>query len=66
MTSKVDPHLDARIQGQVAKMKQTVVKRINWDLPANAGLRVRIADSLKSKNDLYNKGESFDRFCIRM
>lgn len=66
MTSKVDPHLDARIQGQVAKMKQTVIKHINWDLPANAELRARIADSWKSKNDLYNKGESFGRFCIRM
>ena len=66
MTSKVDPHLDARIQGQVTKMKQTVTKRTNWNLSANAELRVRIADSWKSKNDLYNKGESFDRFCIRM
>ena len=66
MTTKVDPHLDARIEGQVAKMKQTVTKRINWDLPANAKLRARIADSWKSKKDLYNKGESFGRFCIRM
>ena len=58
--------LDARLEGVVAKALRNKQQRINWDIEPNSSLRLRMADSWHNKNDLYNKGESFNKFCVRM
>ena len=68
MQKELSAALQARIEGAVAKAKQTPVinlVRINWDLPENAQLRERLADSWVNKQDLYKQGESLTRFAQR-
>ena len=68
LAAKDKADLDARLEGVVAREQRghsDKQKRINWDTPANAALRERIARSWIYKNDLYNKGECFKNFCIR-
>ena len=67
LASKDKENLDARLEGMLARAKRdkNKSKRTNWDTPANAELRERIARSWINKNDLYQKGESFVKFCTR-
>lgn len=67
LVTKEKADLDARLEGFVAREKreQSKQKRTNWDKPANAAMRERIARSWVHKNDLYNKGESFQKFYRR-
>ena len=60
--------LDARLRGAVESTKRyqrSHVIRTNWDTEKYSNLRDRIATSWTERNDLYVKGESFARFCVR-
>ena len=70
LTVKSNSTLDARLEGVCAKQlllnQEGGIARINWDQPQRDDLRLRIADSWYLKCDLYQKGESFNKFCIRL
>lgn len=66
LTPKQKADLDARLEEALKQTKTNTQKRINWDLPDNAKLRQRIADSWTNKNDLYEDGETFSKFCKRV
>ena len=66
LTPKQKADLDARLEEALKQTKANTQKRINWDLPDNAKLRQRIADSWTNKNDLYEDGETFSKFCKRV
>ena len=57
--------LSAQLQGAMTSAQHVKQSRKNWDTPANSKLRLRIAMSWQTKTDLYQDGNSFQRFCTK-
>ena len=67
LTEKQKDDLNAKMEGIVNNaLKKSKGKRINWDIEPHQAYRDRVASSWINKNDLYAKGESFHRFCLRL
>ena len=66
LTGKATNQLRAQLDGLIAASKRAkTTTRINWDKPENAKLRLRLSISWEKKTDLYQEGDSFNRFCTR-
>ena len=66
LSQKAKKQLSAQLDGVIAAAKRAGPKtRINWDKPENAKLRLRLAIAWEQKNDVYQEGDSFTRFCTR-
>ena len=65
LTKRTANQLSAQLDGALTTAKRAKATRINWDKPENAKLRLRLAISWEKKNDLYQEGDSFNRFCTR-
>ena len=58
--------LQSTLDGTIAALKRAGPRRrTNWDREQNAAIRARLADAWEDKNDLYEQGESFNKFCTR-
>ena len=56
----------AQLEGIIAAAKREgKAKRTNWDISPNKQLREKLARSWLEKKDLYEHGDSFQRFCNR-
>ena len=64
LTVKQAEELDARLEKTLSKTNMTR-ERVNWDVAPFCSRRKRFADSWTNKNDLYCKGDSFGKFCIK-
>ena len=58
-------NVNAKLEGVARQERRVVTTRVNWDLPGNKEERERMTTSWLNKNDLYRKGDSFRRFCVR-
>ena len=57
--------LKSKLKGAIATATRKPAVRVNWDVGACAVLRERLAQSWLQKNDLFEAGDSFARFCTK-